>query len=146
MLRHAREILGPDALFIVGADRVKNEDTLRAAYNDAAGVTARFNLNLLVRINRELGGDFDPGAFRHFASYHRKLARIEMHLESRVRQTVRVLGETFEFAAGETLHTESSHKFTIESFTAMAAEAGWATAQVLSDGNDHFSVYVLRQD
>lgn len=145
VLRHARQILGPDALFIVGADRVKNEDTLRAAYNDAAGVTAKFNLNLLIRINRELGGDFELGAFRHFASFNRDLARIEMHLESRARQTVRILGETFEFDAGETIHTESSHKFTVESFTAMAAEAGWATTQVLSDSNDHFSVYVLTQ-
>ena len=145
VLRHAREILGPDALFIVGADRVKNEDVLHAAYNDAAGVTAKFNLNLLVRINRELGGDFDLGAFRHFARYNRELARIEMHLESRVRQTVRVLGEAFDFDPGETIHTESSHKFTVETFTALAAEAGWATTQVLSDSAGHFSVYVLKQ-
>ena len=142
-LRQARQILGPDALFIVGADRVKDEATLHAAYNDAAGVTGKFNLNLLVRINRELGGDFDLGKFRHFARFNQKLARIEMHLESQTQQTVNVLGETFSFDAGETIHTESSHKFTVETFTGMAAEAGWTTRQVFSDSGELFSVYLL---
>ncbi len=142
-LRQARQILGPDALFIVGADRVKDEATLHAAYNDGAGVTGQFNLNLLVRINRELGGDFDLAKFRHFARFNRKLARIEMHLESQAHQTVNVLGETFSFDAGETIHTESSHKFTVETFTGMAAEAGWTTRQVFSDAGELFSVYLL---
>jgi dimethylhistidine N-methyltransferase len=144
-LRQAAAILGPEALFIVGADRVKDEGVLRAAYNDAAGVTAAFNLNLLARINRELGGDFDLPAFRHFARYNRSLARIEMHLESTRRQVARVRNVAFRFEQGETIHTESSHKFTVESFTALAAGAGWAVSRVLSDPQDWFSVYVLTQ-
>lgn len=142
-LHQARQILGPDALLIVGADRVKDEATLHAAYNDAAGVTAKFNLNLLVRINNELGGDFDLSAFRHFARFNPELARIEMHLESLQPQTVNVQGEAFAFEAGETIHTESSHKFKVETFSAMAAEAGWKTTQVFSDAGNLFSVYLL---
>jgi dimethylhistidine N-methyltransferase len=145
-LRQAAEILGPGACFIVGADCVKDGGVLNAAYNDAAGVTAQFNLNLLRRINRELGGDFDVDAFRHDAIYNSKLARIEMHLESLKVQTVHVQGHAFDFRGGETIHTESSHKFTVESFVAMAGEAGWSTREVFSDARDYFSVYVLRQD
>jgi dimethylhistidine N-methyltransferase len=144
-LRQAANILGPGACMIVGADRVKDEGVLHAAYNDAAGVTAQFNLNLLVRINRELGGDFNIDAFRHFASYNRALARIEMHLESLKDQTVHILGRAFDFRTGETIHTESSHKFTVESFVATAGEAGWSTSEIFSDARDYFSVYVLRQ-
>jgi dimethylhistidine N-methyltransferase len=143
--RQAARVLGPDALFIVGADRVKDERVLHAAYNDAAGVTAAFNLNLLTRINRELGGSFDLAAFRHFASYNQSLARIEMHLESAKRQVARVRNVAFSFKDGETIHTESSHKFTVEAFTALAADAGWAVSRVLSDEKDWFSVYVLKQ-
>jgi dimethylhistidine N-methyltransferase len=145
-LRQAAQILGRDAMLIVGADRIKDEAVLHAAYNDAAGVTAQFNLNVLKRINRELGGDFDFGAFRHFAGYNRQLARIEMHLESLKPQTVRVLGRAFQFDSGETIHTESSHKFSVGSFTALAVAAGWAVTVVLSDAANYFSVYVLRQD
>lgn len=145
-LRQAAQVLGPDALFIVGADRVKDEDVLFAAYNDSVGVTAQFNLNLLTRINRELGGSFEVDAFRHFASYNHALARIEMYLESVKPQVARVRDFAFSFAAGETIHTESSHKFTLESFTMLAADAGWTVSNVLSDEREYFSVYVLRQD
>jgi dimethylhistidine N-methyltransferase len=143
-LRQAGRILGPDAVFIVGADRVKDEATLHAAYNDAAGVTAAFNLNLLVRMNRELGANFDLDAFAHTAPYVREFSRIEMHLESTRDQVVNLLGHAIKFRKGETIHTECSHKFTVESFTAMAAEAGWSVAEVLSDPKEYFSVYVLR--
>jgi dimethylhistidine N-methyltransferase len=145
-IRQAAQILGPDALFIIGADRVKPEPVLIAAYNDAAGMTAQFNLNLLIRINRELGGDFDLSSFRHRAIYNRELARIEMHLESLKLQTAYVGGEAFAFASGETIHTESSHKFTVESFLAMASAAGWAASDIFSDARDYFSVYLLRQN
>jgi len=144
-LRQAARILGPGATFIVGADRVKDEAVLQAAYDDAAGVTAKFNLNLLARINRELHGDFDLAAFRHVARYNRARARIEMHLESTTAQAAHVCGRAFAFAQGETIHTESSHKFTVDSFSALAAGAGWTVADVLSDPRDYFSVYVLRQ-
>jgi dimethylhistidine N-methyltransferase len=145
-LRQAGEVLGPDACFIVGADRVKDEAVLHAAYNDSAGVTAQFNLNLLTRINGELGGDIDVNSFRHFAKFNRDLARIEMHLESRKAQTINVLGHKFDFEAGETIHTESSHKFTVQSFTTLAENADWTVSDVFSDDRDYFSVYVLRQN
>jgi len=144
-LQQAARILGPGAVFIVGADRVKDEAVLHAAYNDAAGVTAAFNLNLLKRMNRELGADFDLDAFAHTAPFNRALARIEMHLESRRDQTVNLLGHRIDFRRGETIHTECSHKFTVERFTGMARDAGWRTAQVISDPRDYFSVYVLTQ-
>jgi dimethylhistidine N-methyltransferase len=144
-LQQAARILGPDAVFIVGADRVKDEAVLHAAYNDAAGVTAAFNLNLLVRMNRELGADFDLDAFAHTAPFNREFARIEMHLESTQDQTVNLLGHAVKFRKGETIHTECSHKFTVESFTAMAQDAGWTAAEVISDERGYFSVYVLKQ-
>jgi uncharacterized SAM-dependent methyltransferase len=131
-------------VLIAGVDLVKDARVLHAAYNDAAGVTALFNLNLLTRINRELGGTFDLDAFEHRALYNRERQRIEMHLESTRRQSVSVLGEAFTFAAGETIHTENSCKYTIESFAALAHRAGWAQEQVWTDRAGYFSVQALR--
>jgi dimethylhistidine N-methyltransferase len=145
LLRLASGILGHDALFIVGADLAKDASTLHAAYNDAAGVTAKFNLNLLARINRELGADFDLAAFEHHACYNRERGRIEVYLASRKRQKVHVGGKTFDFRAGETIHTENSYKFTVKSFTALARGAGWAPVAVYTDSNEYFAVYVLKQ-
>lgn len=125
-LRSAHEVLGANAQFIVGVDMVKNVNTLVAAYDDAAGVTARFNKNLLQRINRELGGDFDLNAFDHLAVWNEARHCMEMHLVSRREQSVNIAGRSFQFAAGEWLHTENSHKFTVHSFTALAARAGWS--------------------
>jgi uncharacterized SAM-dependent methyltransferase len=116
---------------------------LNAAYNDEAGVTADFNLNLLARINRELGADFDLKAFEHHAFYNRDQNRIEMHLASLRRQKVHVAGQTFSFRAGETIHTENSHKYTIESFGAMARGTGWTTLSVWTDADRYFSVHAL---
>jgi dimethylhistidine N-methyltransferase len=143
-LQHAARILGQDALLIVGIDLVKDAGTLTAAYNDAAGVTARFNLNLLVRINRELGADFDPAKFCHQAFYNRERQRIEMHLASRVRQQVEVCGRTIEFRAGETIHTENSYKYTVDSFGALARGCGWTPVTAWSDPDGYFSVQALR--
>jgi dimethylhistidine N-methyltransferase len=142
-LRSAREILGPGALMIVGADLEKNERMLHDAYNDAAGVTARFNLNLLVRINRELGGNFDISAFTHRAIYNRELHRIEMHLASRKPQTVRLLGTSFAFRTGESIHTENSYKYSIERFGALALGSGWKVKQTWTDAEKLFSVHAL---
>jgi L-histidine Nalpha-methyltransferase len=142
LLRHIGRMLGPGALLVVGIDLVKDDDTLFLAYNDAEGVTAKFNLNLLTRINRELGGDFDLAAFRHNAFFNRPRSRIEMHLVSLKRQRVHIKGATFDFAAGETIHTENSYKYTIESFQALARGAGWSPVKVFSDGM--FSVHALR--
>jgi dimethylhistidine N-methyltransferase len=144
LLRHVGKMLGPGAALIIAVDLIKDAGVLDAAYNDAAGVTAAFNLNLLSRINRELGADFDLGCFRHRAFYNRDRHRIEMHLVSAIRQTVRVAGRMFEFRAGETIHTENSYKYTVASFAELARESGWSPAAVWTDAGDNFSVHALR--
>ena len=124
-LRSARDILGEGAQMIIGVDLEKNERVLYDAYNDAAGVTAQFNLNVLVRINRELGGNFDVSAFMHRSIYNRERHRIEMHLIAKKAQTVRILGRNFSFRPGESIHTEISYKYSLDRFTAWrAARAG----------------------
>jgi dimethylhistidine N-methyltransferase len=142
-LRHAARLLGRGAHFIVGVDLVKDVAVLNAAYNDTAGVTAAFNLNLLRRINRELGADFDLERFRHRALYAAAQHRIEMHLESKAAQTVHFDGRAIRFARGETIHTESSYKYTVESFQSLAAEAGWAPVTVWTDPDRYFSLHAL---
>lgn len=124
-LANARERLGPNALFILGVDLVKDEATLVAAYDDAQGVTAAFNRNLLVRANRELGADFDLDAFAHDARWNAEASRIEMHLRAERDMAVHLGGETFNFLARETIHTESSRKFTEAAVGALAEAAGW---------------------
>jgi len=141
-LRHAARILGHQAVFVIGVDLVKPVDILYRAYNDAEGVTAKFNLNLLARINRELGGNFDLDAFEHRAFYNSERCRIEMHLASKTRQTVRVCDSVIEFSAGETIHTENSYKYSIESFRALARKSGWSPFKAWTDGQ--FSVHALR--
>jgi dimethylhistidine N-methyltransferase len=143
-LRHAGRILGRGAALILGVDLVKDLDVLNKAYNDSQGVTAEFNLNLLARINRELGANFHPSAFEHHAFFNRERSRIEMHLASLKRQRIKVCGECIDFRAGETIHTESSYKYSIESFGALSRGAGWTTAAVWTDPNGYFSVHVLR--
>ncbi|MGV6394467.1 ergothioneine biosynthesis protein EgtB [Pseudomonas caspiana] len=128
-LRSARTLLGDNAHFIVGVDLVKDPQILVAAYDDAQGVTGRFNKNLLTRINRELDGTFEVDGFEHLALWNHEQQRMEMHLVSRREQTAAVAGQTFHFSQGERLHTENSHKFTPESFAALAATAGWSVSQ-----------------
>jgi dimethylhistidine N-methyltransferase len=142
-LRSARQILGEGAQMILGVDLEKDERVLYDAYNDAAGVTARFNLNVLVRINRELGGNFDLSAFTHRAIYNRERHRIEMHLISRKSQTVRMLGTSIAFRAGESIHTENSYKYSLDRFTALARGAGWTPRQSWTDKAGMFSVHAL---
>jgi len=138
------ELVGPGGFLLIGVDLKKDKAVLDAAYNDAAGVTAAFNLNLLARINRELGADFDLDAWRHRAHYDPALRRIEMHLESTRDQTVRVAGEAFAFAAGEGIHTENSYKYGIAEFQALAARAGFRREAVWTDTGGLFSVHLLR--
>lgn len=121
----ARERLGPGALFILGVDLVKEPATLVAAYDDAQGVTAAFNMNVLVRANREIGANFDLDGFEHLALWNEAESRMEMHLRSTCDQTVNVGGRDFRFAAGETIHTESSRKFTRETIASLAQASGW---------------------
>ena len=139
-LRNAARILGAGATLIVGVDLIKPVDVLNSAYNDKAGVTAKFNLNLLTRINRELGGSFKLDTFEHHAFYNRERNRIEMHLASLKRQKVKVAGETIEFRAGETIHTENSYKYSVESLAALARGVGWLAAGVWTDARKYFSI------
>ena len=142
-LRSAREILGHGAQMIIGVDLEKNERVLYDAYNDAAGVTARFNLNVLVRINRELGGNFDISGFTHRSIYNRERHRIEMHLIAKKAQTVRILGRSFSFRPGESIHTESSYKYSLDRFTALACDSGWSVRESWTDQDQMFSVHAL---
>jgi dimethylhistidine N-methyltransferase len=142
-LAGARGLLGTGSRFLVGIDVVKAESTLVAAYDDALGVTAAFNKNLLTRINRELGADFDLDAFAHRAIWNAEASRIEMHLESLRDQQVRVAGRTFRFAKGETIHTENSAKFTVERFAALAEKAGWTLEASWLSSEPAFAVVSL---
>ena|SRR5215213_1122967 len=143
-LRQAGRILGSGASMIVGVDLIKDSAVLNAAYDDAAGVTAKFNLNVLTRMNRELGGSLDLAAFRHHAFYDEESHRIEMHLESLKAQSVSVAGHTFAFEKGETIHTENSYKYTVETFRALAVSAGWRPAATWTDERGYFSIHALK--
>lgn len=129
---------------ILGVDLVKAPARLEAAYDDAQGVTAAFNLNLLTRLNREAGADFDLSAFRHRAVWNAAEYRVEMHLQSLRAQTVTVAGRAFAFREGETIHTENSHKFTAERLSEMAGAAGWHLDTVLTDPDGDFAIAILR--
>jgi dimethylhistidine N-methyltransferase len=141
-LEGAARMLRGGAL-VLGADLVKDPQVLHAAYNDAQGVTAAFNLNLLVRANRELGANFQPARFAHYAFYNAPLQRIEMHLMSRERQVVALGGERFTFEEGEALHTENSYKFTVDGLRALAVRAGFRPGPVWTDPARLFSVHWL---
>jgi dimethylhistidine N-methyltransferase len=137
---------GPGGAFLVGVDLRKSKAILEPAYDDAAGVTAAFNKNLLVRINRELGADFDLDQFDHRAVFDEKHSRIEMHLVSHRRQTVHLDGRTIRFAAGESICTEHSYKYTLDAFRDMARTAGLCVRQVWTDEAGWFSVQYLEVD
>lgn len=145
-LKKAADILGHGALLILGVDLEKDEDILRDAYNDAAGVTAKFNLNLLTRMNRELGTNFDVSSFDHRAIYNHAEHRIEMHLHSRKAQKVRLCGRTIGFARGESIHTENSYKYSIPRLRKLARRSGWTLKQTWTDAQSMFSVHALRAD
>ncbi|WP_244099865.1 L-histidine N(alpha)-methyltransferase [Burkholderia ambifaria] len=145
-LRTGKKLLGNRAKLIVGVDMVKDTPTLLSAYNDAQGVTARFNLNLLTRINRELGGNFEPDAFAHSAIWNDDLNRIEMHLVSQTHQTIRVWSHDIGFRAGERIHTENSHKYTPDSFESLARSAGWVVAHSWVSAAPRFGVFLLEAE
>lgn len=142
-LRAAADILGPGGGFIVGIDLKKDIGILEAAYNDAQGVTALFNLNLLERINRELGGDIEVGLFRHKAFYNSSEGRIEMHLESLANHTATIDGKGYDFVIGETIHTENSYKYSIAEFRDLASRSGFEPVAVWTDADDLFSIHYL---
>ena len=138
-LRSIGDTVGSNGGLLIGIDLQKDEDRLIRAYDDAAGVTANFNLNLLARINREMGGDFVLEKFRHVVYYDRDLGRIEMHLESLIDQSVRVAGRTFQFVAGETIHTENSYKYTLAGFDDLATRAGFQRDRHWTDAEGLFA-------
>lgn len=136
-------VAGPDGMMLLGVDLRKDPTILVPAYDDAQGVTAAFNRNMLVRINRELGGDFRPDAFEHRAVWNDAESRIEMHLVSRGAQRVSVAGETFTFGDGEAIVTEYSYKYTPERLKALAGEAGFTVEQSWTDPQQWFGVFHL---
>ena len=142
-LHMTRGQVGPGGAMLVGVDLKKDPNVLHAAYNDAQGVTAQFNLNILHRINAELGGDFAPEAFAHYAFYNASQGRIEMHLASRGHQAASVGRHRFVFAPGETIHTENSFKYAVDEFQALAAQAGFRGEKVWLDPDGLFSLHGL---
>ncbi len=142
-LRNAHAMLGAGSTFIIGVDVAKSAEILIPAYDDPQGVTAAFNKNLLVRLNREFGSDFDPTAFSHRAVWNSNESRIEMHLVSLCEQAVVVGGLTFKFSPGETIHTENSYKYQPETFERMAARAGWRVFDCWTSESPTFAIFGL---
>ncbi|KPK26628.1 MAG: hypothetical protein AMJ66_11715 [Betaproteobacteria bacterium SG8_40] len=143
-LQGLRQMLGAEGAAVIGVDMQKPLAVLETAYNDPEGYTCAFNLNLLTRLNRELGANFDERRFRHKAFYNEQLGRIEMHLVSVVQQQVRIGEQEFDFQPGETIHTESSWKFTRSGFAELAGKAGFEVQRFFTDENTWFGVFVLR--
>lgn len=141
LLCQAREVAGRGAL-LIGVDLVKDEDVLVSAYDDALGVTAAFNLNLLRHLNRLAGTDFDLRSWRHVALFNRPASRIEMHLEARQAQRVRWPGGQRDFVAGERIHTENSYKWTLDGFAALLREAGFTQQRHWTDERGWFALFV----
>jgi dimethylhistidine N-methyltransferase len=139
-----RQILCENGRLLIGVDLKKDQAKLVRAYADAAGVTAEFNLNLLVQINRELGGTFDVSAFRHEAIYNERLGRVEMHIVSVEAQSVVIAGRCVSFEADERIHTENAYKYSVGEFQDLAGQAGWRPTRVWTDANAEFSVHELR--
>ncbi|MCG7600835.1 L-histidine N(alpha)-methyltransferase [Halomonas sp. McH1-25] len=142
-LRGLHSLLPSGSGLLIGVDLIKDEAILNAAYNDAAGVTAAFNLNLLERLRDEFEGDLDPATFSHHAFYDTAHSRIEMHLVSNVDQDIRVAGEIFHFERGETLHTENSYKYSADGFRTLAARAGFESRALWTDPDRLFSIHYL---
>jgi len=145
-LQQWRRLAGPGGGLLIGVDRPKDSAVLNAAYNDAEGVTAAFNKNMLTHVNRLADGDFAEDAFDHVAFYNEPRQRIEMHLQSRFDHTVRVGGETFRLRAGERIHTENSYKYSSQAFAMLAAGAGFRHRRTWSDSQGLFDVHYLEAD
>ncbi len=142
-LVQVRQQLGHNAAMLIGVDLQKPLETLLPAYNDAQGVTAAFNRNILSHVNDAFGADFDPAQFSHHALWNQQEGRIEMHLSSRQAQVVSIADLRIAFARGETIHTENSYKYSVAGFQALARRSGWQTAQVWTDTDHLFSLHLL---
>ena len=138
LLRAMKETLGPGSWLLIGMDRLKDHELLIRAYDDAAGVTAAFNLNLLHRVNAELDGDIPVDAFRHRAIWNDRMSRIEMHLEAVRDVAFTVAGRAFAFRLGETIHTENSHKYGLRDSRLLLRAAGWGVVEEWTDADDRF--------
>jgi dimethylhistidine N-methyltransferase len=145
LLQRIGECCGKTGALLIGVDLKKDPARLNAAYNDTAGLTSAFNLNLLTRINRELEANFDLTAFDHRAAFHADLGRVEMHLVSRRKQSVRIAGEVISFQEGESIHTENSYKYTVSEFRDLADQAGFRLVQVWMDAESLFSVHLYER-
>lgn len=145
LLKRAAGLVGRSGGLLIGVDAKKSSETLNAAYNDAAGHTAAFNLNLLTRMQRELGAQLDASQFAHHAYYNETHGRIEMHLVSQRKQAIRLGGESFEFNEGETIHTENSYKYSTQEFKQLARMAAWHLQSTWHDENELFNVHYLSQ-
>jgi L-histidine Nalpha-methyltransferase len=143
-LANYARILGPGGEMLIGVDLKKETDILEAAYNDRAGVTAAFNLNLLERINRELDGDLDMDRFEHLAFYSSAEGRVEIYIRSLANQAARIAGKRFDFAKNELIHTEYSYKYSVEEFRSLAARAGFRPVDTWTDPAELFSVHYFR--
>jgi dimethylhistidine N-methyltransferase len=146
LLRAMKETLGEGAKLVIGMDRIKDVDTLIRAYDDPAGVTAAFNLNLLHRINAELDGDIPVEAFRHKAIWNDALSRIEMHLEAMRDVAFTICGRAFAFAAGATIHTENSHKYGYRDSRILLRAAGWGVVAEWTDEEEWFSILLAEAE
>ncbi|GAB4513605.1 MAG: L-histidine N(alpha)-methyltransferase [Sulfuricaulis sp.] len=142
-LQRVRRLVQADGALLIGVDLKKDTEILHAAYNDSAGLTAAFNLNLLQRLRAELGAEVNPQSFKHRAFYNTARGRIEMHLVSRRAQEIRVRGRRFYFEPGESIHTENSYKYSLEEFHALARRAGLQPRQAWLDSGRLFSVHYL---
>ena len=142
-LERVRHLVGDNGNLLIGVDLKKDTDVLNRAYNDAAGYTADFNLNLLRRIKDELGGELDISSFEHDAFYNEDLSRIEMHLVSRLEQSIGIGGQQFDLLKGESIHTENSYKYSIDEFIELAGTAGFNSLKVWTDADNYFSIHYM---
>lgn len=143
-LSRVRALVGDQGKLLIGVDRKKDKAVLESAYNDAAGVTAAFNLNVLTHLNRELDGNFNPQGFAHRAIYNEEIGSIQMFLESLTEQRVTLADERIEFAQGEQIHTENSYKYDPQQFVELAARSGWVEERHFTDEQNYFSVFLLK--
>ena len=143
-LKYVRHLVGDEGAFLIGVDMKKDAEVFNQAYNDAEGHTADFNLNLLHRMKNELGADIDISEFSHKAFYNEKLGRVEMHLISDTKQTIKLDSLEFSFEKGESIHTECSYKYSISEFSELAKKSGFSLLRNWSDKRDFFSIYLMR--
>lgn len=146
LLRAMKDTLGEGAYLLIGMDRLKDEAVLVRAYDDSAGVTARFNLNLIDRINAELGADMPVGDFRHRAVWNDRMSRIEMHLEAARDLAFTIAGTRFAMRAGETIHTENSHKYGLRDGRLLLHAAGWGVVREWTDADDQFALILAEAE